>query len=306
MGLGIFFSVLASLCFSLSNVLEKIAVDRMPGMSPSRAMQMLNLLRNSKLWLGGFLFGAVAVALAVVAYALAPITVVQSIIAAGLVVIVAISRLVLREKIRPREWVGLSTILVALILVSITLRSSSSQGTRGSFISVAVADSATLVIAALGFFALRKSSADHSISFGTTAGLLYGVAALQVKAASSLVVSHGFVDGIPRIFGASYPYVFIVTSILGLAVFQTGLQRSRVAVVAPLTNTIASVYVVAIGMVIFGESLPASLALTLLRISGFALVLLGSWFFATGSTSIVVPVPTQVPAALDTRDGKSD
>ena len=68
--------------------------------------------------------------------------------------------------------------------------------------------------------------------------------ALQVKAASSLVVSHGFVDGIPRIFGASYPYVFIVTSILGLAVFQTGLQRSRVAVVAPLTNTIASVYVV--------------------------------------------------------------
>ena len=92
------FSVLASLCFSLSNVLEKIAVDRMPGMSPSRAMQMLNLLRNSKLWLGGFLFGAVAVALAVVAYALAPITVVQSIIAAGLVVIVAISRLVLRGK----------------------------------------------------------------------------------------------------------------------------------------------------------------------------------------------------------------
>ncbi|HLX78419.1 MAG TPA: hypothetical protein VKR27_06000, partial [Acidimicrobiales bacterium] len=217
-----------------------------------------------------------------IAYALAPIAVVQSIFGAGLVVIVVVSRLTLHERIDRKEWFGLIVILVAVVLVSLTLGSSSGLGTRGSSTSVVIASITTVLIAAAGFFLLRQSAADHSIPFGVTAGLLYGVAALQAKSASVLVSKHGVIDSIPRIVATPYPYIFVLTSLLGLSVFQTGIQRSRVSVVAPLTNVIASVYVVAIGMAVFDEPLPTSTAAATLRFAGFALVLVGSWFLSTG------------------------
>jgi protein-S-isoprenylcysteine O-methyltransferase Ste14 len=105
-----------------------------------------------------------------------------------------------------------------------------------------------------------------------------------------------------------YPYVFLVTSLLGLAVFQTGLQRCRIAVVAPLTNIVASVYVVAIGMIVFHERLPKSPTLSALRLVGFALVLVGSWFFSTGpATAGVEPTASVVrprPGSVEMPPGK--
>lgn len=307
MALGILFSLLSSFGFSLSNLLEKIAIDRMPEVSPRKANQMFQLLRTSRLWLAGFLIGGAAVVLAVIAYSLAPIAVVQSILGAGLVVIVAASRLYLREPIRRREWFGLSAILVAIVLVSTTVTTTKGVGTRGSLVIVVSVDGVTLLTAIVAFAILRRLETDHSITFGTTAGLLYGIAALQVKAASSLVARYGTVGGVPRILGSPYPYVFVLASILGLAIFQTGLQRSRVAVVAPLTNTIASVYVVAVGMIIFNERLPRSPTFATIRFVGFALVLIGSWFFVTGPSAASMPAsPTKPPpqTSVQARNGQ--
>jgi len=283
--LGIVFSVLASACFSLSNLLEKVAVDRMPAISPGRAVHMFHMLRSSNLWLAGFIAGVVAVVLMTIGYSLTPIAIVQSIFGAGLVILVVVPRVVLHESIAGKEWVGLGVILLAVLLVSISLGSQNAPGLDGSLTTVVIASSATVVGAVAVFFVLRSSSADHSISFGVTGGLLYGVAALQAKSSSVILAQHGYIHGIPRILATPYPYVFLVTSLLGLSVFQTGLQRCRIAVVAPLTNIVASVYVVAIGMVVFDERLPKSPALSALRLAGFALVLVGSWFFSTGPAS---------------------
>ena len=286
MGLGIFFSILASACFSLSNLLEKLAVDRMPAISPGRALYMFNMLRASRLWLAGFVVGIAAVGFMVIGYSQAPIAIVQSIFGAGLVALVVVSRVVLHETIGSKERFGLVVIVVAVVLVSVSLGSSDTPGLRGSLWTVVVASSLTVVAAAAVFLAMRRSSTDHSISFSTAAGLLYGVAALQAKSASVLLAEHGVIGSIPKIIATPYPYVFLVASLLGLSVFQTGLQRGRIAVVAPLTNIIASVYVVAIGMAVFGEPLPHSGVLTGFRLVGFALVLVGSWLFSTGPMAV--------------------
>lgn len=280
MALGVVFSFLASICFNLSNLMEKRAVDGMTAISARRATHMLRMLCSSRLWMSGFVVGVVAVGFMVIGYALAPIAVVQSIFGAGLVVLVLASRLFLHEPMGRKEWIGLAVIVVAVVLVSVTLGSSTSPGVHGSMVSVMVASAATTVLAVLVFVLLRRSSADPSAPFGVTAGLLYGVASLQTKSASVLLAHHGVLGSIPRILASPYPYVFGVTSVLGLLTFQSGLQRSRIAVVGPLTNIIASIYVVAVGMVVFSEPLPHSATLTVLRFCGFALVLVGSWTFA--------------------------
>jgi hypothetical protein len=57
-------------------------------------------------------------------------------------------------------------------------------------------------------------------------------------------------------------------------------------VVGPIASTVASLYVVVIGMLAFHEALPQDTVHALLRVLGFALALVGSWFFATGPVLI--------------------
>ena len=70
------------------------------------------------------------------------------------------------------------------------------------------------------------------------------------------MVRDGFWHSIPSIFTSVYPYVFIVFSGLGMVIYQSGLQRARISVVGTMSDVICSTYLVAVGMVVFGESLP--------------------------------------------------
>jgi multidrug transporter EmrE-like cation transporter len=251
--------------------------------SLSSSRVMLMKFARSPVWVIGFSTGAVAAVLMVLGYELAPIAVVQTIFGAGLVLIVVVSHVYLRESLVRREAVGLWTMIAAVVLVSLTLRSTSKPGVGGSEASVLLTTVATVVVA-LGLYALfsRVHVGDISLRFGVTAGLLYGVASLQVKSVAVLLHRGGLINGLGHALTSPYPYVFVVISMLGLLVFQRGLQRSRIAVIVPLTNVIASVYVVAVGMIVFDESFPHSGTLTALRIVGFALALAGNWLLAVG------------------------
>ena len=276
------FSFLASVFFDLNNLMEKRAVDKMTAISARRLTHMIRALCTNALWMSGFLLGVVAVGFLLVAYSLAPIAVVQAIYGAGLAVLVIVSRLYLHETMGRREWVGLALIIIAVVLVSVSLGSSTTPSVGGSMLYVLLASAVTTGIAAVTFVALRRSAAEASLAFGVTSGLLYGVAALQVKGASVLFADRGVLGSIRPIFASPYPYLFGVMSILGVLTFQTGLQRCRVSIVGPITNIVASVYVVAVGMIVFDESFPSDTTLTVLRLLGFALVLIGGAVFVTG------------------------
>lgn len=290
MVLGVLFSFLASVCFNLSNLMEKRGVDSLTKISVRHIGRMLRLLCSSRLWISGFGIGLVAVGLVVIGYSLVPIAVAQSIFGAGTVLIVLAARLYLHEPLARREYIGLALMVISVILVSVTLNSSVSLGVGGSSTSVIFVSSATVLVAGLIFWALRRMLMESGVLFGLVSGLIYGVAALQAKSAAVLLQHRGVLEGIQRAFTSPYPYVFVVASVLGLFTFQMGLQRSRLAVIVPITNIVASVYVVAAGMIVFGESLPRDAILAALRIVGFALVLVASSVFVMATTATATRV----------------
>jgi drug/metabolite transporter (DMT)-like permease len=281
--IGVVVSLLASVCFSTSNLLEKRAVDAMSDISVVSTRGMLAKLSRSPVWLIGFVVGVVAAGLMVLGYEFAPIAVVQTIFGAGLLLIVTASHVYLHESMDRREWIGLAVITVAVVLVSVTLTSAATPGVGGSLRSVMWASGATILVAFAAYGALERAHVgDASLRFGAASGLLYGVAALQTKSVAVLLHHDGIVHGVGRAFSTAYPYVFLVASLLGLIVFQRGLQRSRISVLVPLTNVVASVYVVVVGMVVFDEPLPSNAVLATLRLIGFALALVGNWLLAVG------------------------
>jgi drug/metabolite transporter (DMT)-like permease len=290
MVLGVVLSFLAACCFNLNNLMEKRAVDRMASLSARRAVHMVRLLCSDPLWVSGFFVGLAAVLLTLVAYSLAPIAVVQSIFGAGLVLLVFASRLYLRERMTRREWLGAGIIITAVLLVSVTVGSANPPANGVSTSLVLISSAVSTVVAALVLWAILRTTVEAGVAFGVSSGLFYGVAALQVKGASVLLAHRSLLRGTWAILASPYPYGFVVTSLFGLFTFQTGLQRSRVAVIGPITNIIASVFVVAVGMTVFDESLPKNAMLSVLRILGFAFVVAGAAVFATGPAMGTQPV----------------
>lgn len=278
---GVAFSALTAVSMSAGNLLEKHAVDHMAELSVRRAGRMALSFVTSRVWMAGFVISLAGLGFQVIAFALAPLAVVQSIYGAGLVLLVVVARLALREPLGWREGAGLCVIVAAVVLVGLSLGTAAKVGLDGSAAKVLVVAAASAA-AAVGLLAASRSarSVDPGIALGVASGLFYGVAALGTKGASTIVARDGVLASVPHLLVSPYPYLFVAASVVGLVTFQTGLQRSRVGLVAPLSSVVSSTFVVAAGMALFAEPLPGDPASTAARLAGFAGVLVGTVLLA--------------------------
>jgi drug/metabolite transporter (DMT)-like permease len=282
MAAGVVFSLLAALTLNAGNLVQKHAVSALPAFSARRINHLIRTLVTSREWVAGFLLCLIGVALEIMAFALAPIAVVQSIFNAGVVLLVVFPRLKMGERLRRNEWIGLAIVVAALISLSASLtKSTNSVGLSGSGPRVLLAVGPTLVVVVLVVAAIRSSRGAHAFLYGSAAGLLYGAAALGTKGASTLLVRHGVVASVPRILTSVYPYVFLVLSALAMLIYQIGLQRFPISLVGSMSDVVASTYLVAVGMIVFDESLPKNTTTLSLRLGGFVGILLGSVLVAT-------------------------
>jgi len=280
---GVVFSFLSAMCASTGNIVEKLAVSRMPNISARHPARMIRNLLSSRQWLLGLIISVAGMGLLILALSLAPIAVAQSIASSGIVLMVLVSRLYLHEPLRRNDIVGLGVVVIAVVFVSASLRGSDNTvGLGGSWIDMLFAVAPTAAAVILIFVWLHRRGGSTAVLYGAASGLLYGVAALGMKGASTLVARYGLVASVPQVLTSVYPYVTVVGMILALLVFQIGLQRSRIAVMGSVSSVVASTYLVAVGMLVFGEHLPTDRAVLILRLVGFAGVLIGSCFLASG------------------------
>jgi multidrug transporter EmrE-like cation transporter len=292
---GIIFSLLSSFVINVGNLIEKKAVSRLPEISARRGGHLIGTVVRSKQWMLGFVLCMAGLGLQVLAFALAPISIVQSIFNVGIVVLVVFSRLHIGERLHRREWVGLALVIASLLSVSVTLGGAAGEvGLKGSGLSVILVALPTTAAVVIVVLLIKAGRGATAFLYGIAAGLLYGVATLGVKGASTMVVHYGVLHALPRILASVYPYVFLIFSLFGLLLYQTGLQRSRISVVGSMSDVVCSTYLVAVGTVVFGEQLPTDPVTLALRLAGFVGVLAGSIVVASGGKStseVMTPAP---------------
>jgi drug/metabolite transporter (DMT)-like permease len=232
--------------------------------------------------------------------------VVQPIFVSGIVILLVLSHVSLKERLGRREWGAIGVVGVSLLAISLSLDSSSDRaGSNGAFGSLVLAAIPTVLVAAWLFVSAERVD-GHSVSrvhlrapmFGVSSGLMYGVAALATKAVAAQVERFGLVASIPHVLGSAYLYALVITSATGLLLFQTALQRCPASVVVPVSNVVSSAYVVAVGSIIFGEHLPTSSWKLVLRIVGFFGVLVSVLLLANGRSDQVEMPLVDEPVVL--------
>lgn len=277
-GAAVLVAVLATTAYHLGLVVEKRALARLPAIDARRPLRLLRTLLTAPAWLAGFALMLCGFGLQVVALSLAPVSVVQPVLGSGLVILLAASRIVLRERLGRLELACVLAMTAAIIMIA--LSAAGPAGRVGHLTSgpmlAAVALLACLVALGLGANALRHGpSGRHrppaiGVSYAVASGLLYGVATLAIKGLSGVVAHHAAVSAglVLAVAGSPYPYVTVGCSAVGMLIFQTGLQRCRVSIVGPVSNITGSVFFIAAGTWLFGERLPADPAMLILRLAG--------------------------------------
>ncbi len=280
---GIVFAVLSAIFVGSGTVVEKVALGRMPELQVRRSWKMFRSLFGSQAWLTGCALLVLGLACQGLALSLAPLSVAQPIFASGIVFLLVLSHFVLHDRLGRWQWVGLATIVVALVLLGLSIDPRVDRaGGSANLMDLALAAILTCAVAIGAFVAAERADGSRSWTrrlraplFGIAAGLFYGVAGLGLKSASTFVQRHGVFGAVPYVLTSPGIYLHAVACAVGLLLYQTGLQRCSASVVAPVNLVASSAYVIGVGTVLFSEHLPTASGPLTLRLVGFVGVLVG-------------------------------
>jgi drug/metabolite transporter (DMT)-like permease len=198
----------------------------------------------------------------VAALALAPISLVQSVIAGGLVLITVVADRFFGHSVTRREWIGVALTAAGLAFLAATLEGTADEAHSdylpwvfGMVLLVTTAASIALVV--------RGTSNGPALAIA--AGLLWAGSDITIKA----LTGHSSAT----LSGVLFAAIIVVWSLVALLISAKSLQLGPVVPVIALTSATANVITIAAGPVIFQEPLPEEPGALLIRLAAFALVI---------------------------------
>jgi hypothetical protein len=199
----------------------------------------------------------------VAALGLAPISIVQSVIAGGLVFVTMIAGRVLHVPVTRREWIGVALTAAGLAFLAATLE-------RTADSALSSYDDARLVlsvgaVSVVGLIVAARATAGPPLA--VAAGLMWAGSDVTIKALSGRFSDLGW-----AVLIHPYAAVILVLSLVGLLVSARSLQLGPVVPVIALTSATANALTIAAGPGVFGEPLPSGHLALLIRLAAFALV----------------------------------
>ena len=272
------FSVQLGLLFAVATAFASIVGFLMKhrGAVESPAVELRHPIRTSLALFGsrwytiGIIVATGSWGLHVAALSLAPISLVQSVIAGGLVLLTVLADKVFGQKVTRREWICVALTAAGLAFLAGTLHgtgeSAHSDYDAGT-LALYVGLSAGVGLAAA---AARASPPTGGTALAVSAGLLWGASDVSIKALSD------HLDGGPLAILHPLALVILVASLVGLAVSARSLQVGRAVPVIAVTSAAANLCTIASGPIVFGEPLPDEPLPLALRLLAFALVIVAS------------------------------
>jgi hypothetical protein len=201
------------------------------------------------------------------ALTLAPISLVQSVIAGGLVLLTVVADTLFGIEVTRREWIGVGLTAAGLAFLAATL-----DGDAGSAHSHYDPTTLAVFIAVVGgaglLLALRPRRAAL---LAVSAGLLWAASDTSIKALSSHLGSLG-----AGVLVDPLALVILVASLVGLLISARSLQLGDAVPMIALTSAAANLTTIAAGPILFGEPLPSSHLELVVRVMAFALVIVAA------------------------------
>jgi hypothetical protein len=261
--------VLAMLSTTLTNLAyarEHDAAAGLPALSMRRPLRSVRLLLADRSWMRAFVLESSGFLVYVVALALAPLALVQSVAAGGIGVLAFIAAHRARRQLRPRELTGVVMSVLGLLALAISLAGGGGQGGSGTVAGILIWLGATAALAA-GVLGIGRALLGSAVAYGVAGGLLFSVGDISTKVATEGGMRAAFVITLVLGYG------------LGTSLLQIGYQAGGALTVAGLATLLTNALPITAGTVVLHEPVPSGV-LGALRALAFVAVTAGAVLLA--------------------------
>ena len=203
----------------------------------------------------------------VAALSLAPISLVQTVIAGGLVLLTVLANRAFGQEVEQREWIGVGMTAAGLAFLAATIGSTADSAHADYTTPTLVAFVGGLTLAGTAAAVSGWQAEQGASLVALSAGLLWGASDTSIKALSGTLGHRGIL-----VLWHPLALVILLLSLYGLLVSTRSLQRGRAVPVIAVTSAAANVVTIAAGPIVFGEPMPSSTFGIAVRALAFALV----------------------------------
>jgi hypothetical protein len=272
LALGILLALGCAVAANLGFFFKYRGANSAPAVSIRHPLRSAVQLYSSKWFTIGMLVACASWGLHVAALTLAPMSVVQVALAAGVVLIAVMADRLFGFDVGPRQRLGLWLIAAALVILGLTqpaIHGSHSQFSPAVMISFegALFGVGGLLIAGPH---VRGGPTHHSgVMLGAAAGVLFGVSDTAIKALTGISLAHGPL----ALLLSPWFFVAVLASVVAFYASARALQDGEAVPVIAVTGTAANIAGIAGGLVVFSDPMPGTVVGIVLQSLGFVLVI---------------------------------
>jgi drug/metabolite transporter (DMT)-like permease len=282
--IGIFLALLCALATNVGFLFKHRGACAAPDVDVRHPVASAVGLFRSKWFTVGMLVALGAWALHVGALALAPLSIVQAVLAGGLVLLTVLAERFFGHSVGRRQWIGVGLTALGLTLLAVTLPSHSGSHSNYSTAGMIAFESGLLCVGTLLVLSPRWGAHEHhGVLLGTAAGILFGVSDVAIKALTGTVGGAGAM-------GLLSPWLVtaVVASVIAFYASARGLQKGEAVPVITLTSAAANVSAISGGILVFGDPMPHDPLGIIIQSFAFVLVIVAA---------AVMPAPVRAARA---------
>jgi drug/metabolite transporter (DMT)-like permease len=251
--LGILLALFCALATNVAFLLKHRGACAAPDVRLRHPVRSASGLFRSKWFAIGMLVATGAWALHVGALALAPLSVVQAVIAGGLVFLTVLAERFFGCTVGTRQWAGVGLTALGLVLLAVSLPSGDGSHASYSMAGMIAFESALLAIGTFLVLTPQLGSHEHhGAMLGVAAGILFGVSDVAIKALTTLFAGGGVVALV-----SPWLLTCVLASLLAFYASARGLQKGEAVPVITLTSAAANVSAISGGILVFGDPMPS-------------------------------------------------
>jgi drug/metabolite transporter (DMT)-like permease len=270
---GLALALACALATSVSFLLKQRGAISAPPVHARHPLRSAAELFRSKWFAVGWLVAVGAWALHVGALALAPLSIVQAVLSAGLVFLGVLAERFFGFHLGRRQWIGMFITAMGLAVIGIT-QGAQPNDPPGYALAALISIECTILLLATGLAVmagrLSLLQAREGLFLGAAAGALFGISDIALK-----FLTHAVEDGALELI-SPWTFAALAASVIAFYASARGLQIGPGVEVIAITSVAANLVAIVGGVLIFRDSIGTGPVAITGRMIAFGLVIAGA------------------------------
>jgi drug/metabolite transporter (DMT)-like permease len=281
--LGLLLAGLSALIAQVGFLLRHRGAVAAPDVDARHPLASAFALFRSKWWTIGYALAVVAYLCHVGALTLAAMSLVQAVLAGGLVVLGIVAERFFGFHLERRQWAGVILTAAGLAMLAVTGEARSGQNSADYSVAAMLAFEAAL--AAVGVCLIlscqnERRKSHYGVLLGVSAGLLFTTTHVAVKALSGKIDTT-----VAEMFLSPYLYLALAGGVVAFFASARSLQIGPAVPVIAVTSVAGNASAIPAGIIVFGDPVGGGAFEVVVRLLAFMLVI---------AAAALIPAPTRV------------